>query len=164
MSEPFIIRPEDRPHVDLGHSRVEVLATSLQTAGAFTLMQTHTEPGGGPPLHLHRDAAEAFYVLEGAFMMYVDDHQTLCRAGAFVYVPRGTPHTFEVVSDTPGKKLNLFSPAAMTDYFMELATLREAGPVTPEQQREIAARWDMQILGPLPTETVDRRPHRFQDG
>jgi len=50
MSQAFIVAPEDRPQLDLAHSRVKVLATSVQTDGEFTLMQTHTEPGGGPPL------------------------------------------------------------------------------------------------------------------
>ena len=32
----------------------------------FALLQVQGEPPDfGPPLHLHRDAAEAFYVLEG---------------------------------------------------------------------------------------------------
>jgi len=37
MSQAFIIAPEDRPHLDLAHSRVEVLATSVQTGGEYTL-------------------------------------------------------------------------------------------------------------------------------
>jgi hypothetical protein len=37
----------------------------------------------------------------------------LCPPGTFVYVPGNTSHTFKVVSAVPGKKLNLFSPAAM---------------------------------------------------
>ncbi len=32
-------------------------------------------------------------------------------------LPRDTPHTFKVVSAIPGKKLVLFSPAAMLAYF-----------------------------------------------
>ena len=150
MSQAFIVAPEDGPHLDLGHSRVKVLATSVHTGGGFTLMQTVTEPGGGPPLHLHRDAAEAFYVLQGEYLMHIDDHQTLCPAGTFVYVPRATPHTFKVVSDTPGKKLNLFSPAAMTEYFEEMAAVHTTGSVTPELLREVAARCHMEVLGPVP--------------
>jgi len=88
-------------------------------------LQTEGEPSEfGPPLHIHRDAAEAFYVLEGDYLMYVDDRQRLCPPGTFVYVPRGVPHTFKVVSAGPGKKLNLFSPAAMVGFFEDLAASR----------------------------------------
>jgi hypothetical protein len=55
-------------------------------------------------------------VLEGEYLMYVEDRQQLCPPGTFVYVPRNTPHTFKVVSAVPGKKLNLFSPAAMLGF------------------------------------------------
>ena len=81
----------------------------------------------GPPLHIHRDSAEAFFVLEGEYLMYVEDRQQLCPPGTFVYVPRGTPHTFKVVSAGPGKKLNLFSPAAMLGFFEELGAAEAAG-------------------------------------
>lgn len=151
MTEAFIVAPGQSRHIDLGQSGVEVLATSAQTSGEFTLLQTQSEPAAfGPPLHLHRDAAEAFYVLEGEYLMYIEDQQTLCPAGTFVYVPRSTPHTFKVVSAGPGKKLNLFTPAAMTEYFEDLANAQASGSVTPELLNEIAERSHMEVLGPIP--------------
>jgi hypothetical protein len=89
-------------------------------------------------------------VLEGEYLMFIEDKQTLCPPGAFVYVPPATPHTFKVVSEGPGKKLNLFSPAAMTEFFEELAEAEAAGSVTPELLDEIAARCHMEVLGPVP--------------
>jgi len=44
--------------------------------------------------------------------------------GTFVYVPQGIAHTFKVVSATSGKKLNLFSPAAMIGFFEDLGRRR----------------------------------------
>jgi mannose-6-phosphate isomerase-like protein (cupin superfamily) len=94
-----------------------VLATAARTSGEFTLLQTQSDPAGfGPPLHVHRDAAEAFSVLECEYLMYVEDRQESCPPGTFVSVPRDTPHTFKVVSAGPGKRLNLFSPAAMVEF------------------------------------------------
>jgi mannose-6-phosphate isomerase-like protein (cupin superfamily) len=149
MSQAFI--PGEGRHLDLGNFNVEVLATSAQTSGEFTLLQTQDEPPGfGPPLHLHHDAAEAFFVLEGDYLMFLEDKQTLCSPGSFVYVPRVTPHTFKVVSEGPGRKLNLFSPAAMTEFFEALAGAEAAGSATPERLDEIATRCDMEILGPVP--------------
>ena len=45
-----------------------VKATAAETAGAFTLIETVNPPDAGPPLHLHRDVDEVFYVLEGAYV------------------------------------------------------------------------------------------------
>lgn len=151
MREAFIVAPGEGRHLDLGTFDVEVLAASAQTSGEFTLLQTRREPPAfGPPLHLHRDAAEAFFVLEGEYVMFIEDRQTLCLPGTFVYVPRATPHTFKVVSDCPGRKLNLFSPASMTGFFEELAEAGASGAVTPELLEQIAARSHMEVLGPVP--------------
>ena len=151
MSEAFIVPPGEGRHLDLGNFEAVVLATSAQTSGEFTLLRTQSEPADfGPPLHLHRDAAEAFYVLEGEYLMFLEDEQTRCPPGTFVYVPRSTPHTFKVVSPGPGKKLNLFSPAAMTEFFEELAEAEASGSATPEMLDEIATRCHMEVLGPVP--------------
>jgi mannose-6-phosphate isomerase-like protein (cupin superfamily) len=151
VSVAFIVPPGGGRRLDLGNFQAEVLATSVQTDGEFSLLQTQSEPPQfGPPLHRHLDAAEAFYVLEGEYLMFIEDEQTHCPPGTFVYVPRATPHTFKVVSSGPGKKLNLFSPAAMTEFFEELAGAEATGSATPEVLDQIASRSDMEILGPVP--------------
>lgn len=151
MSEAFIVTPGEGRHLDLGNFEAVILATAAQTSGEFTLLQTQNEPPEfGPPLHLHRDAAEAFFVLEGEYLMFLEHQQTLCPPGTFVYVPRATPNTFKVVSEGHGKKLSLFSPAAMTGFFEELAAMEAAGSATTERLDEIAARNHMEVLGPVP--------------
>jgi mannose-6-phosphate isomerase-like protein (cupin superfamily) len=151
VSEAFIVQPGEGRRLDLGNFEALVLATAAQTSGEFALLQLQGEPPGfGPPLHLHRDAAEAFFVLEGEYLVHVAGQRSLCSAGTFVYVPRGTPHTFQVVSTVPGKKLNLFSPAAMTGYFEELAQAATVGRPTPELLDAIAERNDMDVIGPVP--------------
>lgn len=151
MSEAFIVRPGEGRVLDLGTFEAVVLATADQTAGEFTLLQTQSEPPGfGPPLHVHRDAAEAFFVLAGEYLMHLEDHQERCPSGTFVYVPRDTPHTFTVVSAVPGTKLNLFSPAAMVGFFEELAAAEARGDATPQVLAGIAARSNMDVLGPVP--------------
>lgn len=151
MSQAFIVPPGEGRRLDLRNFQVEVLATSAQTAGEFSLLQTQSEPPEfGPPLHLHRDASEAFFVLEGEYLMFIEDKQTLCPPGTFVYVPRSTPHTFRVVSAVAGKKLNLFSPAAMIQFFEELADAEATVSATPELLDQIATRSQMEVLGPVP--------------
>ena len=151
MSGAFIVLPDQGRLLDLGSFQAEVLASAEQTADAFTLMKTKSEPSGfGPPLHRHRDSAEAFFVLEGEYLMFIQDEQHVCPAGSFVYVPRGTAHTFMVTSAEPGKKLNLFAPAAMVRFFEELAAAEADGTATPDLLTQIAERSQMEILGPLP--------------
>ncbi len=55
-------------------------------------------PAGPPrfiaPLHLHHADDEAWYVIEGTLRVRVGDDEIEARAGAGVFVPRGTPHTY----------------------------------------------------------------------
>jgi len=74
----------------------------------------------------------------------------VCPPGTFVYVPRNTPHTFKVVSEGPGKKLNIFAPAAMVGFFEELAEPEASGQATTELLDAIADRNRMTVLGPVP--------------
>lgn len=82
--------------------------------------------------------------------MHLEDRQELCGPGSFVYVPSNVVHTFVVVSEEPGKKLNLFSPAAMVRFFEELAEAEAKGSPTPELLAEISERNHMGIVGPVP--------------
>jgi mannose-6-phosphate isomerase-like protein (cupin superfamily) len=63
----------------------------------------HELVGFGPPLHIHRDAAEAFHVPEGTYLMHVEERQELCVPGTIVYVPPNVVHTFVVVRRNPGE-------------------------------------------------------------
>ena len=46
------------------------------------------------PLHRHRSADEAFYVLEGALGIRLGDEEVECPAGGCVVVRAGTPHSY----------------------------------------------------------------------
>jgi quercetin dioxygenase-like cupin family protein len=147
----FVVPPEGGRFLDLGNFSARVLATGEQTAGEFSVLQTDQEPNGfGPPMHVHHDAAEAFYVLAGEYIMYLDGREERCPPGSFVYVPAGMAHTFRVVSDGPGTKLNLFTPAAMVGFFEELAAAEAAGIADEKLLGQIAMRNDMEIVGPVP--------------
>ena len=65
-------------------------------------------------------------------------------------MPPNVVHTFKVVSQEAGRKLNLFSPAAMVGFFEELAGAEANGTATPELLDEISERNHMEVVGPVP--------------
>ena len=109
---PIIHRPGEGRSIDMGNFRMSVKASSEETDGAFTLLEADEPPGFGPPMHIHHDAAEAFYVVAGQYIIFVEDQQLACPAGSFIYIPAGVPHGFRVGSEH-GRKLNFYTPAAM---------------------------------------------------
>ncbi len=124
-------------------------AAGDDVAGVFSLLEADEPPGFGPPLHIHHDAAEAFYVLKGEYVIFVEEEETRCPAGSFIYVPAGIRHGFRVGS-VPSSKLNLYTPDAMVGYFDELSEATKAGAMDPEELSAMAMRYSMEVLGPVP--------------
>lgn len=145
----FILRPGEGRSIDLGGFGMSVKATQDDTNGLFTLLEAHEPAGFGPPLHVHRDAAEAFYVLEGMYIIFLDGREEACPAGSFIFIPAGIPHGFRV-GGVASRKLNLYAPAAMVGYFDELAAAVSAGEADPDVLTEIAQRYAMDVIGPVP--------------
>jgi mannose-6-phosphate isomerase-like protein (cupin superfamily) len=144
-----VFRPGDARVIDVGGFDVIVHADQAATAGAFSLIETaETEIGGGPPLHVHMDCAESFFVLAGRYRMHIDGRDFDCPAGSFVYVPRGMRHTFQT-AEAGSRKLNLYTPAGMVGYFDELGAGIAAG-LQAEGLDEIAIRYGMEVVGPIP--------------
>ena len=145
---PLVLRPGKGRSIDLGNFAMSLKASGDDTAGAFALLEADEPPGFGPPMHIHRDAAEAFYVVGGEYHMFIGDDEFECPAGSFIYIPAGTPHGFRV-GPAPSRKLNLYTPAAMVGYFDELSAALARG-AADEELALIAERHGMEIIGPVP--------------
>jgi hypothetical protein len=112
-----------------------------------SVLEATEPPGFGPPVHVHTDAAEAFYVLEGEYVMSLDGEEVRCLAGSFVFIPRGVRHGFRV-GDVPSRKLNFYFPASMIGYFDDLASALGRTDVTEDELASIAEAHSMEIVGP----------------
>jgi mannose-6-phosphate isomerase-like protein (cupin superfamily) len=148
-SAAFVLKPGEGRSIDLGGFQMSVKATDESTAGAFSLLEADEPAGFGPPMHIHHDAAEAFYVLRGEYLIFLGDQEFSCPAGSFVFIPAGEVHGFRVGS-TASRKLNIYTPAAMVGYFDELGEGVRAGNADPESLSRIALRYSMEVLGPVP--------------
>ncbi len=52
-------------------------ADSQDTNGKFALIEFSGAPGGEPPLHVHANEDELFYVLEGKLKVYRGDEELI---------------------------------------------------------------------------------------
>ena len=152
-SRAFVLRPGEGRAIDLGGFQMSVKATTEQTDGAFSLLEANEPADFGPPLHIHHDAAEAFYVLEGEYIIFVDGREFVSPAGSFIFIPAGVPHGFRVGA-TPSRKLNFYFPAAMIGYFDDLSAAIRQGEVDENVLADVARRHSMEIVGPVPESYV----------
>jgi quercetin dioxygenase-like cupin family protein len=96
-------------------------ARGHQTGGRLTVLETVITAGDGPPLHVHVKDDEAVYVLEGEIDFRVGDELYHNRAGSFVFIPRGVPHTFQNVGTDDARMLLTFTPAGIERLFEQAA-------------------------------------------
>ena len=149
----FVLRPGEGRDVDMGNFRMSLKASGGDTDQAFSLLEAEEPPNFGPPMHIHHDAAEAFYVLDGEYRIFVEEREFACPAGSFVYIPAGAPHGFRVGA-LPSRKLNIYAPAAMVGYFDELASAIARDELDEESLGETARRYGMEVIGPVPESYV----------
>lgn len=117
--------------------RYVMLATSEQTGGAYCLAEATVPPGGGPPPHYHTREEESFYVLEGEITFTVQDQMLVGSSGAFVQIPRGTPHAFKNNSAAPARMLIQCTPSGFDRFMAEFATelpSPDAPPLPPSRE------------------------------
>ena len=99
-------------------------ATSDETGGAVTSLETIAAPGEGPPLHVHAED-ELIYVLEGIFRIKLGDAIHELAPGAVVFIPNGTPHTWQNIGSRPARFFATITPGATAfeEFFRRYARL-----------------------------------------
>src|SRR5436305_4023229 len=127
----FVVAPGKGRLIHLSDFEMRVKADAGNTGGVVSVLEASEPPGFGPPVHVHDDAAEAFYVLEGEYVMSLDRDEHRCPAGSFIFIPAGVPHGFRV-GEVPSRKLNFYFPAAMAGYFDHLAAALARSDVTAD--------------------------------
>ena len=134
----------------MGAFSMTVKAEAQETGGVLSVLEADEPAGFGPPLHIHEDADEVFYVLSGEYLIYVDEEEFGCAEGSFIFIPKGVRHTFRVGSKQ-SRKLNIYLPAAMMGYFEKLASATESGVVLDESTLfQVARDHSMTVVGPVP--------------
>jgi quercetin dioxygenase-like cupin family protein len=100
--------------------------------------------GDMPPLHVPHSHDEGFYVVEGEVTLFTPAAEVTLGPGDFFLAPRGVPHTYRV-GDRPARWLVTSTPAGFERFVAEVAT---GGVTDPGELAAIAARYDIEILGP----------------
>jgi quercetin dioxygenase-like cupin family protein len=158
-SRAILRRPGDADVVDnpLGGS-LTYWARSEETAGAVTLLEGVVAPGEGPPLHVHANEDESIFVLEGRLRVRLQDAVREAPAGSFVFIPRGTAHTWQNTGDGAARFLVGFTPAAPgMERFFERGAEFDADTWIAEGFGRFASDAGMELLGPPLSQSHPKR-------
>jgi len=130
MSTPGlrVLHADEGRRFEVFGSTILVKATAEDTRGAFCLALETTPPHGGLPLHVHHREDEAMYILEGEFEIQSGDQVLAAGAGTFVFLPRDVPNRYRNVGDTPGRFLQITSPAGFEELVRRTSLVMSGGP------------------------------------
>ncbi|MER6023019.1 cupin domain-containing protein, partial [Streptomyces anulatus] len=82
--------PGEGPSVwALQGDKYTVKAGKGTTGPGFTLLEGEIAPDNGPPMHIHNDADEIFYLLDGELTVASGEEVIKAESGAFIFIPRG---------------------------------------------------------------------------
>jgi quercetin dioxygenase-like cupin family protein len=105
---------EGEAHWFLG-ARATYKTSRSQNGGGLFLAEFQAPRGYGAPLHVHDDADEMFYVLDGQLTVEFAGKQRTVTDGGFVFGPRKVAHRFRVDSEE-ARYLLLTNPAGFEDF------------------------------------------------
>jgi quercetin dioxygenase-like cupin family protein len=116
-----------------------ILKASSPQLGATEVV---IKPGEEPPMHVHKNEDEWFYLIRGEVTFHVGGQSHLGTAGAFVSFPRGIAHTFTVES-TSAHFIVLNTPGGFERMF-------EMAPKNNEEAARAMQAVGIEIVGPNP--------------
>ena len=112
-----------------------LLAGGEETGERYALVETLMSRGSQCEPHQNEREDKSFYVLEGEmlFLLGQDEDERVVRAsaGAFVWIPRGTRHAFEVESET-ARALTISLPAGFEKSLLARTVAARALSLPPE--------------------------------
>ncbi len=157
--QPFVRGPDDGEATWFLGTRMTVKATAQTTGGAFGLIEVRLAVGFSPPLHIHHQEDESFWILEGELTVVCDDQTYQAGPGSFIYLPRDLPHTFRV-DKGPAHLLELVQPGGHENFYLEGGrpalddTIPEFNPRDLERVHALYAKYRLEDAGP-PLPPVD---------
>jgi mannose-6-phosphate isomerase-like protein (cupin superfamily) len=102
---------------------ITIKAATRQTKGSLTVLELVISPKKGPALHTHLREDELWYVIDGDFRFKAGDAMLRVSTGGMAFGPRGTPHAFQNIGETPGRLLVITTPSGLERFFEEFAAL-----------------------------------------
>ena len=102
--------------------RIEVRVSSLDTNGAYAVVESIAAPGCATPMHLHRNEAEHFVIIAGSYRIAIGEKIYEASAGASIILPKGVPHSWRNISSEPGRMVVILTPGGSSNVSRPSAT------------------------------------------
>jgi len=117
------------------------------TDGALAVFeQTGFTPNGGPPLHIHPNQDEWFFIIEGEYLFQVGEDKHTMKVGDLIFLPRNVPHAFVQITEKAKTIVSYLPAGKMEDFFK--VTNSWQSPPSKEEVKKVFEDHDMKVVGP----------------
>jgi mannose-6-phosphate isomerase-like protein (cupin superfamily) len=141
------------PVVRVNGEDIVLTVGEAETRGAYAVrLNAALARFAAVPLHIHHEAEEAFFVLEGELTVHAPGRRVEAAAGTLVLIPRGMVHAIANAGSAPVRWLTLISPAAQSGWVEAEHELLvgSGGAADPDQLAAVHGRFGLEIVGPPP--------------
>jgi mannose-6-phosphate isomerase-like protein (cupin superfamily) len=164
MADGFVLPPGAGRSVQDGMT----LKVGTGQSDRWSVFEAVVSPGFDVGAHLHQDAEELFYILDGELDLLAfeprsraigdwtqwesADGTRVVRGGpgSLMFVPPRCPHAFSNPGNAPTRMLFLFGPAGHEHYLAEMgALIGRGGPPDQDAIAALRARWDIEQITPM---------------
>lgn len=135
-----------------------VRVSEREGSDGISVLEHRAPYGDSPPLHLHRNEDEVFYVLDGEFRIQVAGEERRIGPGESLLAPKGVPHTYRVESQAGARWLTVTGNGDFERFVRTLSRVAErndlpepAGAPTPQAIEALSAAahaHGIEIVGP----------------
>lgn len=101
--------------------RFKIQTSSLDTGGAYLVLEVEADPQMGVPLHAHFNEEEHFIVIEGTLQVAVGGEAQNFPAGSSITVGKGVPHAWCNLTDSIVRFMVIFTPGRIEGMFRAVA-------------------------------------------
>lgn len=142
--DPIVVLPDGGDVLNIAGGEFIHKVKSADTNNVFSVIEIHTPPGKSVAVHENED--ELVYVLEGEIEVSLGDQTMVAVPGVMALLPRGIPHGFTNVGDTPSVVLDTILPGQFDNYFVEMAALYNNGEPTQEEVDALSEKYSIRYV------------------
>jgi len=144
--QPIVVVPGGGDNLLIAGGSFIHKVSSADTNNVFSVIEIVTPPGKGVALHVHEKEDELVYLLQGEIEVTLGDQSMKAVPGVMALLPRGIPHGFTNVGDTPSIVVDTILPGAFDNYFVEMAALYRSGEPSQEAIDALSDKYSIKYL------------------
>jgi mannose-6-phosphate isomerase-like protein (cupin superfamily) len=111
----YSLKEGEGTKINFRGTKMTLKVSGSDSEGKHSLIEMIHPPNTGPALHIHSNAPEVYYVLDGNYSISCGNREYQVHGGDFVFIPKGIPHNYQ--SGSQGGKVLVISPTGLERIF-----------------------------------------------